>query len=74
MTFCPYCGSKDWEYLGVSDGGGDSGEALCDSYKCQDCGGNWEANCVEVDYVQQSEITIPDTGERTGDDNLLVSG
>jgi len=75
MYFCPCCGSENWKYLGISDGGGDTRKELCDVYECLDCGKIWEANCVEEeDDVQQSEITVSDAGERTADDNLLVSG
>lgn len=45
---CPYCG-ENMEYLGVDDGGGDYGSAVCDQWECPGCGWCDETNCVEFD-------------------------
>jgi hypothetical protein len=35
-------------YVGVTDGGGDYGSAVCDEYECPACGWVDEAGCIEV--------------------------
>jgi transposase-like protein len=53
IQFCPYCGSENFSYAGVADGGGDDGTSLCDEYDCEECGKSFEGNCV--DYVYEDE-------------------
>lgn len=47
MRKCPYCDSDDVEYLGMADGQGDYGTAICDEYKCYECGGIFEGDCID---------------------------
>jgi len=47
-VFCKYCGGA-CEYVGVDDGGGDYGDAVCDMYRCEDCDSEFEGDCIEVD-------------------------
>lgn len=44
---CPYCGAAAVEYLGVTDGGGDYGDSICDEFRCHECDTTWEEHCVE---------------------------
>lgn len=46
MNTCPYCGSEMTAYLGMDDGGGDYGEAVCEQFKCYDCGQHFEGDCI----------------------------
>lgn len=46
---CPYCGSDEVEYHGVTNDGGDYGESLCDEFGCLACGAWFEANCIEAE-------------------------
>lgn len=48
MKTCPYCGSQRTVYIGVSDGLGDFGTSLCDMYECEDCGDQFEADCIDT--------------------------
>lgn len=46
MNTCPYCGSDLIELLGMDDGGGDYGEAVCETWDCHDCGQQFEGDCI----------------------------
>lgn len=45
---CKYCGSQ-MDYMGVNDGGGDYGSAVCDEWQCPECDWAAEDGCVEYD-------------------------
>lgn len=45
---CPYC-NNEMEYVGVNDGGGDYGSAICDEYQCPVCDWIEETDCIEYD-------------------------
>jgi len=51
---CKYCGNQ-MEYMGINDGGGDYGSALCDEWECPECGWCEEVNCVDYEYDIDSE-------------------
>jgi len=57
---CPYCGGEI-AYIGVDDGCGPYGSSVCDIWECVECQYQWEGTCI--DYVQQSESAISDSGE-----------
>lgn len=48
---CPYCFSYDYNYLGVADGCGDYGDDVCDTFRCEECGGEWEEYCWGSEHV-----------------------
>ena len=45
---CKYCGCE-MDYVGIQDGGGDYGSAVCDEFECPECGWVEESGCVEYD-------------------------
>jgi len=51
---CPYCGNE-MDYVGVADGGGNDGSAVCDEYQCPACDWVDEANCIEYEESQTFE-------------------
>ena len=58
---CRYCGSEDFEYLGIDDGGGDYGASICDQYGCLECGNITEVGCVDIDEDEfYPDLTDPD--------------
>lgn len=44
MVKCPYCDSKECEYVGADD------DVLCDTWQCQDC-----LRVFEVDWEVDDE-------------------
>lgn len=48
QLYCPCCGEK-MLYVGVTDGGGLYGTALCDEWECPHCDYIEEGHCVEID-------------------------
>lgn len=71
---CPYCGSDVVDYLGMDDGGGDYGEAVCESWECLDCGAHFDGDCIgqaiDGNFFDEGEtgITSPNTGPVGSDD------
>ena len=60
---CRYCGSKNTEYLGVTDGGGDYGTSICDEWFCGDCDSHWEDGCEDYeDYAPVDDKPVGDDG------------
>lgn len=53
---CKYCGA-DMDYVGVDDGGGDYGSAVCDQWTCPECDWAEESNCIEIiDDLEDMEL------------------
>lgn len=53
---CPYCGSINVDYLGIADGGGDYGDAICDEWVCDACAMEFEGDCIaSEDGVEDDE-------------------
>jgi hypothetical protein len=48
MRPCPVCG-EPMVYVGIDDGGGLYGDALCDIWECLDCDVQEEGDCLEED-------------------------
>lgn len=47
ITLCAVCNSDNIVYGGIQDGGGDYGTAVCDHWRCEACGHEWEGDCVD---------------------------
>jgi hypothetical protein len=47
-------------YTGVVDGGGDSGEALCDEWYCEICDIHYEGDCIESPDGESPDLADPD--------------
>lgn len=70
MHDCPFCGSVNTFYAGVDDGGGDYGESVCDTYRCEDCDNDFDGDCFSAGSDDGSDadldsyyITANDDGE-----------
>ncbi len=50
--FCKNCGSTAITFLGTEDGCGAYGDAMCDIWRCEDCGFEYESGCIAPDDPQ----------------------
>lgn len=55
---CPYCGSDVLDYLGVDDGGGVLGNAVCEQWECLECGAAIENNCFEGEILDAWDVDV----------------
>lgn len=47
MLECPKCGSWDTVMVGWDDGGGISGDSVCETHLCEECDYEWDGACVD---------------------------
>lgn len=53
---CPYCNSDDVIYVGVDDGFFD--DAVCDIYRCEDCGEKFEGHCIGIEEMSWEQQAV----------------
>lgn len=53
---CPYCGSKNVEYRGLDDGGGDFGTSIIVLYRCDECGTHFEDDVYDYGFIEDPYI------------------
>lgn len=46
---CPACDAVAVSYQGIQDGGGDYGTSICDCWRCEMCGNEWESDCIDME-------------------------
>lgn len=63
MVECPYCGSSEVDYMGVTDGAGAYGDALADLYLCGGCGEFFEGLVFPIRFGDDCPDDMPDMPE-----------